>query len=118
MADIAASDVTYTQNSAAQIVVQGRRNNVMTISFGNGSLTYPSGGIPLTKASLGCPTVVERFLFQNMANGDGYIYKYDPTNFKIRIYQGDSDGVADGPMVELGSVAVAATSLSVNVSGW
>lgn len=118
MADIAASGVTYTPVGHTDKVTSSRRDTVFVLGFGNGVDTYPAGGIPLIRGNFGMPNQVEVFDFQNMANSNGFIYKYDPTNFKIRIYQGDNDAVADGPMVELGNVAVAATSLSVHVVGW
>lgn len=121
MADIAAADVTYTNPStAAQTVVQGRRVGVFTIAFGDGTLTYPAGGVPMTKAKLGCPNVIEEFSLQDPASANGFVYKYDYANEKIRIYQGDYSEAGDGPLVELagGSATPAAASLKVKVSGW
>jgi hypothetical protein len=118
MADIAAANVTFTPIAHTEKVVQSRRSGVFTIAFGDGSLTYPALGIPLTAAKVGCPNQIEEFSFVDMAPANGFIYKYDTANNKLRIYQGDSDGVADGPMVELGNVAVAATSLSARIVGW
>jgi len=118
MADIAAADVTYTQVEGSQKASpsEPRRSAVFNVAFGNASLTIPAGGIPLTKAKLGCPTQIDELYIIDDAR-NGYMYKYDATNLKIQVFQGDSDGVADGPGVEV-TAAPAATTLKVKVVGW
>lgn len=120
MADIAATDVVYTINQATNKVISGRREAIFSIVFGNGALTYPTGGVPLTAAKLGCPNNIEEFLFMDAANANGFLYKYDATNNKIRIYQGDNDNAADAPGIELigGSATPAAATLKAKVVGW
>lgn len=120
MADIAAADVTYAVvNQHQQKVVQGRRQGKFSVAFGDGALTYPTGGVPVTKAKLGCPNIIESFIMEG-TGANGFIYKYDQANEKIRIYQGDNDGVADGALVELagGSATPAAATLYVIATGW
>ncbi len=86
MADIAAGDVTYTMIKA-RVDDSSFKKNVMTVAFGNSSLTYPSGGIPLTSGKMGVPnTVLELEVFGPAANG--YVYKYNAATNKIQIYQG------------------------------
>lgn len=119
MADIASTDVTYVQKSSSvgsDMVV----HRVFSIAFGDGVLTYPAGGVPLLGGQLGCPNDVQSFKFVDSANANGFVYKYDFVNKKIRIYQGDNDAVADGPLVELaGGVATpAAATLYAEVSGF
>lgn len=118
MADIAAADLTYTEQGRGKTDASSRRTGTFKIQFGDGALTYPSGGIPLSKGKMGCPTTIEEFMFVDMSNGDGYLYKYDFTNEKIRIYQGDNNNASDAALIELGSVAIAATSLYAKVTGW
>ena len=121
MADIAAADVTYTlQGHTAEVDANSRYTAVFAVAFGNASLTYPSGGVPLTKASMGCPNQLEELNIIGPASSNGYAYKVDYANAKVRIYQGDNDGTADGPMVEVGSGshAPAATTLYIKVKGW
>jgi len=86
MADIAAADVTYTEQGTGRSNAHARREGVFKIAFGNGSLTYPTGGIPLTKAKLGCPTDLEEFTIMDAQDADGRMFKYDRENGKIRIY--------------------------------
>lgn len=87
MADIAASDVTYTEiaGSVKASPSDPRRSAVFTLAFGNGTLTYPSGGVPVTKAKLGCPTNVDEFIVMDIG-ASGYTVKYDLTNNKIRLF--------------------------------
>lgn len=119
MADIASTDVTYTVSNS-KIGSNSRFKALIKADFGDGTLTYPSGGVPLTKANMGCPTVIEHFSFDDAANDDGYVYKYDRDAEAIRIYQGGYDGTVAGPLVELsgGTDTVAATSIYFNVEGW
>ena len=118
MADIAASDVTYTlvEGSQKSCPSDPRKSGVFTVAFGNASLTIPSGGIPLTKAKLGCPTKIDE-LFIMDGGSNGFMYKYDSANEKLQVYQGDNDNAADAPNVAV-TAAPAATSLKVKVVGW
>lgn len=119
MADIAAGDVTYA------LVKQRKEDSSMkvinlTVAFGNGTLTYPSGGIPLTAASMGCPNQIVSCLLNSPASSNGFMYKYDLTNNKIRIFQGDNDNAADAPLIELvaATATPAAATLAIEVVGW
>lgn len=87
MADIASTDVTYA------MVDQSKEDssfakNVMTVAFGDSSLTYPSGGIPLLKGKMGVPNFVASAVIYAPDASNGYVYKYDQVNNKIRIYRG------------------------------
>lgn len=118
MAAIAAGDVAYTITKKV-VHDTGQREVSANLVFGDGALTYPAGGVPLTKASLGLPVVLESMALVDPASANGFIYKYDSANEKIRIYQGDNDGVADGPLVELGGAAApAAATLKVKAVGY
>lgn len=118
MADIAASNVTYAKVEGTGAASPGnpRANQVTTITFGDGSLEYPAGGIPLIKGNLGCPTVIESCLIMGE---EGILWTYDYANEKLRGYQtpevSDTDPAA--PLAEL-TGAVAATTLRLNTIGW
>ncbi len=120
MSAIAAGDVTYALQEGTQSAsADSNFEAVFSIAFGNGTLTYPAGGVPLTKANLGCPAFVKEFLLLDPASANGFIYKYDRANEKLRIYQGDNDAVADGALIELTTGATPATAtLFVKVSGF
>lgn len=113
MAALNASSVAYTQLLKPRKDDSSFRNYEFKLVFGDGSSTYPALGIPLTNAKLGCPVQLREFILYSRSGGDGYEYKYDVANNSIRIYQvpaAASLGSA-APMVELGAVAVAATTL-------
>lgn len=118
MADIAAGDVTYTLGQAHNVKSRGYQRRAV-IAFGDGALTYPSGGVPLTKAKLGCPNNLDNLLI-NDDPALGLVYKFDRANAKIRIYEVDTTGDTDKALVELdaGSDAPAATSLNCEAIGY
>lgn len=170
MADLAASDVTYTEQGVGRSDSQMRRVGVFKLAFGDGSKTYPANGVPLTKAKLGCPTDLEEFIIMDANDANGHVYKYDRENGKLRIYHAPaqthahdlkiiggqaattdneighyatdilgkeaatdatiakadsatkggvmSETLAAAALAELGSVAVAATTLYVKVVGY
>lgn len=81
MANIAASDITVTiiNNRKRE---DGRKHLNITLAFGDGALTYPAGGVPITKAKLGCPTVIESLVIYDKGTS-GYEWSYDRTNEKL-----------------------------------
>lgn len=88
MADLAAGDVTYT--ITGQSVDNFSNKNVFaTLAFGDGSKTYPSGGIPITLGSLGLPNVIKEMQFIDMGTA-GYFASYDLANNKLRLFTGGS----------------------------
>ncbi len=119
MADLAASDVTYTVDN--QFPTQGGvKKYKISAAFGDGALTYPTGGVPLTKAKMGVPNVIQSLTVMEAAAGNGFLYKYDESTAKIRIYQGDNDNAADAALIELvgGAATPAAATLSMIVHGY
>lgn len=121
MADVAAGDLTYTEKvGRSELTGSSKLKYVWSVTFGDGTDTYPSGGIPLTKAKLGLPNVIESVNIIEAEADDGYIYKYDDSAEKVRIYFADYDGTADGALIELtaGTTAVAAAELILEVTGW
>ena len=119
MADIAAGDVVYTLNKKRK-EDSSLKVFDMTVAFGDGALTYPSGGIPLTAAKMGCPNSIVSLSMVSPASSNGFVYKYDLANNKIRIYQGDNDNAADAPLIELvaATATPAAATLTVEVVGY
>ena len=72
---------------------------IAQISAGDGTLTYPANGIPLSAAKLGLPygQVDSVVLADGNSNGsaDGLQYKWDNVNSTIRVYQ-DHTEVSSG----------------------
>lgn len=74
MANIAASDVTYTIKNL-RTLGNSRKQNRIQLAFGNSTLTVAAGGIPLTIGKMGCPNVVESLVV--VAQGtSGYKFQY------------------------------------------
>lgn len=118
MAAIASANVTYSLVKQRKEDSSNKIIN-LTIAFGDGALTYPSGGVPLLAASMGCPNVIRSVVLSDPASANGYVYKYDQANNKLRIYQGDNDQAGDTALIELlTSIAPAAATLQVEVIGW
>lgn len=120
MADIASSDVTYTLVDKGLTEGSGYRRNKVTLLFGDGALTYPSGGVPLLKASLGMPNFLHSLLLVDPASDNGLVYKYDDSAEKLRIYEVDTTGDTDKELVELDAASdtPAAATLEVLAEGW
>lgn len=115
MAALTADDVTVTLlPEDVDFTQQLRKLNLVTLSFGDGSKTYPSGGIPLPdKGRFGMSREIRFMLFADPNNG--YLYVYDRTHHKLRIYFPDG---ANGVMEELAATeAPEATSLEALVLG-
>lgn len=121
MADIAASGVTYVEKGGrSELTGSSKVKTVFEVSFGDGTDTYPSGGIPLTKGKMGLPNVIETINFVEADADDGFVYKYDDSAETVRIYQSENSGTDAAAMVEFvgGTTAVAATSLIIEATGW
>lgn len=89
MTALASTDVVVTMNARDRDMGHGALSKFMgiaSLSFGDGALTYPTGGIPLP--------AIGRFGLQRQMDmgiieqppGDGYLYKYDRDNHKLLIY--------------------------------
>lgn len=87
MAALTASDVTVTLSNRHKWRMPGLpRIVVADLAFGDAADTYPSGGVPLpAKEQFGYSReIVAGFPEQPYANG--FFYKYDRTNHKLKIY--------------------------------
>lgn len=81
MANIAAGDVTYTLLNQRRMS-DSRSLNRVKLQFGDGALTYPANGIPLTKGKMGCPTVIESMVIVDQGTS-GYVFQYDQSAEKL-----------------------------------
>ena len=61
MAAIAAGNVTYTEQTGQKVLtgMPPRYRNVVNVAFGDGALTYPTDGVPLTLSGLGLTQSIE-----------------------------------------------------------
>lgn len=84
MADLAAADVTVSISERR--IVGKKRRNILTLTFGDGAKTYPTGGIPMPAA--GSFGMVRNLDFLNVLDDSAgvFLVKYDKTNNKLRYY--------------------------------
>lgn len=111
----------FTYTNLKQRKLEGSpsvKESTMKLAAGNGALTYPTGGIPLDKNSLGLPNNLESLTFVDSDLPDGYIYKYDNVNKKIMMFEGDNNNAADGPLIEVVNTATPTISINVISKGY
>ena len=120
MANIAASNVTFAFANSSKYGSKDDnsvRQEKVTVSFGNGTLTYPAGGVPLSGlTNWGFPNKIDEVITVDMSSPDGFVYKYSSANNSLRIYE---QNATTGALIEVtsGSFAPAATSLVLFVRG-
>ncbi|MDO9566676.1 MAG: hypothetical protein Q7J15_08050 [Candidatus Desulfaltia sp.] len=117
MAAFTSSDVTISLDPRDRHILGKIKMAKCSIAFGNGVLTYTTGGVPMPAIGLFGMNkeVIGMNWLEGMGNSaNGFIYKYDVTNRKILIYYADYDAVADGPLIELpnGNAPAAATLIA------
>lgn len=114
MADIAAGDVAYTRQEGSQKGCPSDPEGGATFKlvFGDGSLTYPTGGIPLTGGKLGCPIKINSFQIVDGGNGNGYVIKFDYANNKLRIYRAPAQTHAHDLLIIGGQAAASTAALA------
>lgn len=85
MPDLAASDVTITIEERR---IEGKKKKCrIKIEFGDGALTYPSGGVPMPAfSSLGLKRNLDYLAVFDSDDAQGIVWKYDKENNKLRAY--------------------------------
>lgn len=116
MADIASGNVTYTL-LVKRKREDGRVQNKVRLAFGDGALTVPANGIPLLKASMGCPNTIESLSVVDKGLS-GYVFNYVGSSEKLAVFYGDNNNASDGPLIEASTVAIAAQTVEVEIIGW
>ena len=91
MAFLAASDVTVTLTPQGQDFLGKSRVSSPSVTFGNGVLQYPALGVPMPALGyFGMKKAIVRVFIEQPANG--FIYHFDRTNHKVRIFNGAGVG--------------------------
>lgn len=119
MAAIASTDVTLTVESGTTVIQRKERRAIVKIQFGDGALTYPSGGVPLptTPTSWGMKRNVRYIRVVDQDDGSGIVWKYDFANHKLRGYiQGIVVGAAGAVTVDDFPLDTTAEPLATAVS--
>ena len=113
MPDLAATDVTTTLLTERRLG-DHRVSNRIRLAFGDGALTVPAGGIPMTKGDMGCPTTIESLHVVDKGTS-GFIFYWDQSAEKMVVWQ--SAG-ANAEMDEADTVAIAAQIIEAEVVGF
>ena len=115
MSAYALSGSSFTLQGKAQKSESGRKVVLSKIVMGDGSSTYPTGGIALAGAFLGLPVTIESIKI--IDNGEqGINYTWDSVNQKLR---GFITGLASAVESELTSgFTMPVHSILVEAKGW
>ena len=85
MAAFVAGDITYAMLNQRKLS-DSRNLNRVRLTFGAGSETYATNGIPLTKGKMGCPTIIESMIIVDQGSS-GYVFQYDQSAEKLLVMQ-------------------------------
>ncbi len=112
MAGIGTADVTYTVKNFRRLGNSLVHNRVQ-LAFGNSTLTYSAGGIPLVIGNLGCPNTVQSLTVVEQSTS-GYKFQYDSTANKLIVMQ--PAGSSHSHAIIIGSNAGTAGTQAVNAT--
>jgi hypothetical protein len=87
MTDLANTDVTYSFKSNDKHFI-GKSGFIAygTLTFGDGSLTFPSGGLQLDKEKMGLPVLVRSVQILNQEKTDAIKFGFDSANCKLTAF--------------------------------
>ena len=116
MADLASTDVTITVVQARR--TERARQNRVKIQFGDGALTYPTGGVPLPAfGNFGLKKSLEYLILFDENDATGIVWKYDYDNKKLRGYiQGVTVSAAGAATMDDFALDTSAEPLSTAVA--
>lgn len=114
MADLGASDLTYTKLSE-EMTNSGRVKRRFAITTAAGE--YPTGGLPLDKAAMGYPTVLESLIVLERDVADPLLdYMWDRSAETIVCFE--DDGTSGVPAEHANATFTSPDQLIVEVTGW
>jgi hypothetical protein len=122
MADFVAGDVTVTIQR--QQIVRGspggQRRNLVKLVFGDGAITYNTGGVPLpTAANFGMLQRIDFIsIIQNSLATVKYIWTYDVTNHKLVGVQQNANAASVTLEEITDTTAIAEQTLYAEAVGW
>jgi hypothetical protein len=122
---IASTDVTYTERPGQKSKLAGSRHltlNKVRVQFGDGTLTYPTTGVPLTLAKLGLTTEVRSLTVHNNAIASAnplWVWNGSQTNPRLFGLEVNAAGSGDEQLINLDDTdAPVAQDLEVIVIGY
>lgn len=117
MADLVAANLTYTEQDpvGGEILDSGKRRRVFAITTAAGE--YPTGGLPLTNAKLGCPNSLESLTILEGDVADPLLsYHWDKSANTIVCVE--DDGTTGVPAEHANATFTSPDQLIVEVIGW
>jgi hypothetical protein len=94
----------------------GQNELQFKLTYGNGTDTYPTGGIPLSLASLGLRNYCDSLVVSGQDTLAGFLYKFDRDNLKIALYEKGGSG-NNNPFAEVLSSGTPQGDIYVIVRG-
>jgi hypothetical protein len=88
MGALGSASITYSIKNARRMGNSKVQNRV-SLTFGDGSSTYPTGGIAVLGGQCGCPNTIESMVVAD-AGSSGYTANYNSVTGKIQLYQAGS----------------------------
>ena len=115
MANLGASDLTYTQVGNAEMSGSSKVRRRFAITTAAGE--YPTGGLPLTNAKLGCPNSLDSLIILEADGGSAVLkYKWDKSANKLLVFR--DDGTSGVPAEHANATFTSPDQLIVEVLGW
>lgn len=115
MADLTASDLTYTQIGQGEGLESGRKKRRFAITTAAGE--YPTGGLPLSNAQLGCPNSLDSLIILEQDVADPLLtYHWDKSANKIVVME--DDGTSGVPAEHANATFTSPDQLVVEAVGW
>lgn len=132
MPALASTDVTITVQKEKRSSDLRQKRNLVKIAFGDGSLTYPSGGVPMPAiGEFGLTNDMDYMILIDGDDSQGIVWKYDQENRKLRAFIMGLDVTAAGtgtlddfpldttgePLAEAASIGAVGLEAGVNLLG-
>lgn len=95
-------------------VFGNKRVVICTLTFGNATLTWPSGGLSFTPSQVG----MARFQYVSIDSDGQQVYRYDYTNQMIDAYLPAGTGGATNIMVAANGSAPASGTIRILAIGY
>ena len=86
MGVLGSASITYTVKNQRNMG-NSRKQNRVSLAFGDGSNTYPTGGITIISGNCGCPNTIESMVIADQGTS-GYTINYNATTGKLQLYTG------------------------------
>ena len=115
MADLVAADLTYTQIGSGEMSGSSKVRRRFAITTVAGE--YPTGGLPLDKAKMGCPNSLDSLIVLEQDVGDPLLKYIWDHSAGLLVCQED-DGTTGVPAEHANATFTSPAQLIIEVVGW